>query len=47
MALSNLFGWNKEISISCGSACGAGDKPSTCGAGDNPSKPSACGAGDK
>lgn len=45
MALSNLFGWNKKAaaSASCGSACGAGDKPeekpAACG--------SACGAGDK
>ena len=44
MALSNLFGWNKkEAASSCGSACGASDKPeekpAACG--------SACGAGDK
>lgn len=44
MALSNLFAWNKgNVSSSCGSACGAGDKqeetPTACG--------SACGAGDK
>lgn len=47
MALSNLFGWNKQVhadkSAACGTACGAGDKPaekpaacgSACGAGDN------------
>ena len=47
MALSNLFGWNKQVhadkSAACGTACGAGDKPAekpaACG--------SACGAGDK
>ena len=47
MALSNLFGWNKEKentpSAACGSACGASDKPeekpAACG--------SACGASDK
>lgn len=45
MALSNLFGWNKEktAASACGTACGAGDKPenasTACG--------SACGAGDK
>ena len=42
MALSNLFGWNKQEAAN-GSACGAGDKPeekpAACG--------SACGAGDK
>ena len=43
MALSNLFGWNKQEAAN-GSACGAGDKPAACGAGD---KPAACGAGDK
>lgn len=57
MALSNLFGWNeKKAASSCGSACGASDKPeekpTACGAGDKPEeKPaacgSACGAGDK
>lgn len=29
MALSNLSGWNEkaeEVSVACGSACGAGDK---------------------
>ncbi len=51
MALSNLFGWNKQEAAN-GSACGAGDKPAACGAGDKPEeKPaacgSACGAGDK
>lgn len=46
MALSNLFGWNKQVyadkSAACGTACGAGDeqkKPAACG--------TACGAGDK
>ncbi len=49
MAISNLFGWNKDIretapSSACGSACGASDKPAeekptACG--------SACGSGDK
>ena len=45
MALSNIFGWTKkqEAATSCGSACGAGDKPeekpAACG--------SACGASDK
>lgn len=47
MALNNLFVWNNktnsDASASCGTACGAGDKPtekpSACG--------SACGAGDK
>ncbi len=59
MALSNLFGWNKEAetapAAACGSACGAGDKPenptacgSACGAGDKSAEtPAACGAGDK
>lgn len=43
MALSNLFGWSETIesgpASSCGSACGAADKPAE--------KPSACGAADK
>ena len=45
MALSNLSGWNNEAApaAACGTACGAGDKPSekpaACG--------SACGAADK
>lgn len=46
MALSNLFGWNKEDrkekSAACGTACGAADKeekPAACG--------TACGASDK
>ena len=47
MALSQLFGWNKETesapAAACGSACGAGDQPTeqptACG--------SACGAGDQ
>lgn len=57
MALSNLFGWNEKMKAapasSCGSACGAGDKPeetptacgSACGAGNKPEEiPSACGS---
>lgn len=55
MALSNLFGWTKkaEAASSCGSACGASDKPaekpaacgSACGADDKPTeKPAACGS---
>lgn len=50
MALSNIFGWNKkETASSCGSACGASDKPAeapaACGAADKPEeKPSACGS---
>ena len=56
MALSNLFGWCTKTAVdksaACGTACGAGDKPSekpaacgtACGAGDKPSeKPAACG----
>ena len=46
MALSNLFGWNKEDkkekSAACGTAWGAADKeekPAACG--------TACGASDK
>ena len=43
MALSNLVEWASDKSAACGTACGAGDKPSekpaACG--------SACGAGDK
>ena len=45
MALFNLFGWKqtKAAPATCGTACGAGDKPeetpAACG--------SACGAGDK
>lgn len=47
MALSNIFGWNKEdkekTSAACGTACGAADKPeeqsTACG--------TACGAADK
>lgn len=43
MALSNLFGWNKKMesapASSCGSACGASDKPAE--------TPAACGAADK
>lgn len=56
MALSNLFGWNKKMesapASSCGSACGASDKPAetpaACGAADKPVEaPAACGAADK
>ena len=47
MALSNIFGWNKEdkkkTSTACGTACGVADKPeeqsTACG--------TACGAADK
>lgn len=35
MALSNIFGWNKEneqqTGAACGTACGASDKPAACG----------------
>ena len=59
MALANLFSWNSDeqegtAAASCGSACGAGDKPeeapaacgSACGAGEKPEEeaPAACGA---
>lgn len=53
MALSNLFGWNKEKetapAAACGSACGASDKPAetpaACGAADKPEeKTAACGS---
>ncbi|MCD7845239.1 MAG: ACGX-repeat peptide [Oscillospiraceae bacterium] len=55
MALSNLFGWNNKAASasSCGTACGAADKPeekpatcgSACGAGDKPAEtPAACGS---
>ena len=58
MALSNLYGWNKNEApaSACGTACGAADKPAetpaACGAADKPEeKPAACGtacgAGDK
>lgn len=55
MALSNLNGWKKYLSAtaaSCGTACGASDKPeekpaacgTACGASDKPEeKPAACG----
>lgn len=51
MALSNLNGWKKYLSataVSCGTACGASDKPeekpAACGASDKPEeKPAACG----
>lgn len=51
MALSNLFGWNKNEDTPS-TACGAGDKleekPAACGAGDKlETFGSACGAGDK
>ncbi len=48
MALSNIFGWNKEDNTqknaACGTACGASDNPeekpaacgTACGASDNP-----------
>ncbi len=47
MALSNIFGWNKEdeqqAGTACGTACGASgqpeEKPAACG--------TACGASDK
>lgn len=35
----------EEKPSACGTACGAGEKPSACGAADKPEeKPSACGA---
>ena len=52
-ALSNLFGWNRQVeaapAAACGTACGAADKPaetpSACGAADKPAEtPSACGS---
>lgn len=53
MALSNLFGWNKNedntTAAACGTACGADDKNTSEGSAEE--KPaacgSACGAGDK
>lgn len=39
MALSNIFGWNKEEETQTSTACGAGDKPAACG--------TACGASDQ
>ena len=45
MALSDIFGWDKQEkknaapAAACGSACGASEKPEE--------KPAACGAGDK
>ena len=43
MALSNIFGWNKEDEQQAGTACGASgqpeEKPAACG--------TACGASDK
>ena len=58
MALSNIFGWNKEDdkqkSAACGTACGAAapeEKPAACGtacgAAAPEEKPAACGASDK
>ena len=51
MALSNLSGWSEEqkAGSSCGTACGASDKPeekpAACGASDKPEeKPTACGS---
>lgn len=54
MALSNIFGWNKEDdkqkSAACGTACGAAapeEKPAACGtacgAAAPEEKPAACG----
>lgn len=54
MALSNIFGWNKEDdkqkSAACGTACGAAapeEKPAACGtacgAATPEEKPTACG----
>ncbi len=54
MALSNIFGWNKEDdkqkSAACGTACGAAapeEKPAACGtacgAAAPEEKPTACG----
>ena len=54
MALSDLYGWNREMEAAPAAACGAGDQPgetpaacgSACGAADKPEEtPSACGAG--
>ena len=53
MALSNLASWSRIMaSPSCGTACGAADKPSetpsACGAADKSTEaPTACGAADK
>lgn len=54
MALSNLYGWNKneDTAFACGTACGAKDKtaeaPAACGAKDKTAEaPAACGAKDK
>lgn len=53
MALSNLFGWNRNVGTAPAAACGTGEKPeespaacgSACGAGDKPEeKPVACGS---
>ena len=51
MALSNLNAWSSEekVNASCGTACGAGDKPeetpAACGAAEE--TPAACGASDE
>jgi ACGX-repeat protein len=55
MALSDLNAWRKnsaDTGSSCGTGCGASDKPAeqpaACGASDKPAScGSACGAGDK
>ena len=58
MALENLKAWaeDEKAAASCGSSCGASDKPeeapAACGAADKPEEApaacgSACGAGDK
>ena len=56
MALSNIFGWNKEDKEKAGTACGVADKSeeqpaacgTACGAADKPEEQSAaCGAADK
>lgn len=45
MALSDIFGWNKEDEQQTGAACGAGDKPAACGTACGASdKPAACGS---
>lgn len=52
MALSNIFGWNKEDNTQKNAACGVSDNPeeklaacgTACGASNNPEeKPAACG----
>lgn len=53
MALSDLYGWNREMEAAPAAACGAGDQPgetpaacgSACGVGDQPEEtPAACGS---